>query len=266
MMKFRFIILLVIVTVINSCSTVPFTGRKQMNLLPESILLEMSFANYSEFLKTNVQVPMTDPNSLLVSRVGRNISVSVEKFLKDNKEEDRVKQFDWTFKLVRDNTPNAWCMPGGKVVVYEGILPYTMDEDGLATVMGHEIAHAVARHGNERMSQQLAIAGLGMGLQYALKEKPQQTTELFMMAYGIGSELGSLAYSRAHESEADKMGMVFMAMAGYDPTKAIEFWQRFSKANEGEEPPEFLSTHPSNASRIRDLKKFLPEAMTYYKR
>ena len=236
-----------------------------MNLLPESILLDMSLTNYDTFLKENEVVSSSDPNSRMVSSVGKKISVSVEKFLNNNNEADRVKQFDWTFKLVKDNTPNAWCMPGGKVVVYNGILPYTLDEAGLATVMGHEIAHAVARHGNERLSQQLLVTLGGISLQYALKEKPEETQQLFLMAFGVGSTLGTLAYSREHEAEADKMGMVFMAMAGYDPTKAIEFWQRFSKAG-GEAPPEFLSTHPSNTTRIRKLKAFLPEAMKYYKK
>jgi predicted Zn-dependent protease len=247
-----------------ACSTVPITGRKQMKLLPESILLNMSLTNYNDFLAQNNPVPKTDANAKLVEQAGVKISRAVTKFLRDNDESSRIKDFAWNFELVNDPTPNAWCMPGGKVVVYSGILPYTKDELGLATVMGHEIAHAVARHGNERLSQQLAIAGLGMGLQYALKEKPEQTQQLFLLAYGAGSTLGTLAYSRKHETEADQMGMIFMAMAGYDPAKSIEFWERFS-GHGGQEPPEFLSTHPSNSTRIRNLKKFLPEAMKYYK-
>lgn len=248
-----------------ACATVPLTGRKQMKLLPESLLLSMSLTSYNDFLAANKPVSKSDVNAKMIDRAGVKISQSVTKFLRENGESDRVKDFAWNFELVNDATPNAWCMPGGKVVVYSGILPYTKDETGLATVMGHEIAHAVASHGNERLSQQLAIAGLGMGLQYALKEKPEQTQQLFLLAYGAGSTLGTLAYSRQHETEADKMGMIFMAMAGYDPSKAIEFWERFS-AGGGQTPPEFLSTHPSNATRIRNLKKFLPEAMKYYKK
>jgi len=264
MNRISIIVLVISAIFIGSCSKVPFTGRKQVNLLPESMLLEMSFANYSEFISQNQVASSSDPNSRLVNTAGNKIAASVEKYLKDNDQSKRVKNFQWKFNLVKDNTPNAWCMPGGKVVVYEGILPFTQSEAGLATVMGHEIAHAIARHGNERLSQQLAVAGLGIGLEYALREKPEETKQLFMMAYGVGSQLGTLAYSRAHESESDKLGMVFMAMAGYDPTEAIKFWQRFSQAG-GEEPPEFLSTHPSNSRRIRDLKEFLPEAMKYYK-
>ena len=247
-----------------ACSSVPITGRKQVNLLPESMLMSMSLTNYNDFLKTNTPVPKTNANSAMVERAGRKISRSVTKFFRENDQKDRIKDFDWNFELVNDNTPNAWCMPGGKVVVYSGILQYTKDEVGLATVMGHEIAHAVARHGNERMSQQLLVALGGVSLAVALREKPAQTQQLFLLAYGAGSTLGTLAYSRQHETEADKLGMIFMAMAGYDPAKAIEFWERFSTLGGGK-PPEFLSTHPSNSTRIKNLKAFLPEAQKYYK-
>jgi len=265
MKTLRILIISLFSLLIVACSVNPFTGRKQMTFLPESILLQMSLTNYQEFLSANKPVPKTDANAKLVENVGKKIAGSVEKFLKDNGSEDRIKEFDWVFNLVNEPTPNAWCMPGGKVVVYSGILPYTKSEAGLATVLGHEIAHAVAKHGNERLSQQLVVTLGGMGLQYYLKEKPEETKQLFMLAYGAGSTLGTLAYSRKHESEADQMGMVFMAMAGYDPSKAIEFWETFAAAG-GAEPPEFLSTHPSNSTRIRKLKEFLPEAMKYYKK
>ncbi len=248
-----------------ACSTVPITGRKQIKLLPESILMEMSLANYNEFLSVNKPVSKSDAKARMVENAGQKIAKSVSNFLRDNDQKERIKDFAWNFELVKDPTPNAWCMPGGKVVVYDGILPYTENEAGLACVMGHEIAHAVARHGNERLSQQLLIALGGISLQVALQEKPEETKQLFLLAYGAGSTLGSLAYSRQHETEADKMGMIFMAMAGYDPSGAIEFWQRFSHAG-GQEPPEFLSTHPSNSTRIKNLKKFLPEALKYYKK
>lgn len=256
---------LLLIFIMLACSTVPITGRKQMKLLPESMLLSMSVANYDTFLSENKPIPKTDSRAKMVEDVGVKISKSVKTFLGNYGESNRIKDFDWNFELVNDKTPNAWCMPGGKVVVYSGILPYTKNEVGLATVMGHEIAHAVARHGNERLSQQLVITLGGMSLQYALNEKPEETQQLFLMAYGVGSTLGSLAYSRQHETEADKMGMIFMAMAGYDPSKSIIFWERFSKAG-GPEPPEFMSTHPSNATRIQNLKNFLPEAMKYYKK
>jgi len=250
---------------VDSCSKVPITGRRQVNLLPESILTEMSFTNYSQFLNENKPVSKSDPQAKKVEAIGRKISRSVSKYMKQNDQSSRLKNFAWEFNLVKDDVPNAWCMPGGKVVVYTGILPLTLDDEGLACVMGHEVAHAVARHGNERLSQQLMITFGAIGLDIALKEKPEKTKELFMLAYGVGSQLGSLAYSRSHESEADKMGMIFMAMSGYDPAKAIKFWQRMA-ANGGHNTPEFLSTHPSHKTRIAELKKFLPEARKYYKK
>jgi predicted Zn-dependent protease len=157
-------------------------------------------------------------------------------------------------------------MPGGKVVVYTGLLPVTQDEASLAVVMGHEIAHAVARHGNERMSQQMAIQLGGTALSIALQNKSQQAQNIFLQSYGIGSQLGVLKYSRTHETEADKMGLVFAAMAGYDPNSAIGFWERMAAASGGQKPPELLSTHPSDETRINDLKAFMPEAMKYYKK
>ena len=166
--------------------------------------------------------------------------------------------------MVEENTVNAWCMPGGKVVVYTGILPVTQDEASLAVVMGHEIAHAIARHGNERMSQAIAVQGAGMTLEALTAQNPGLTRDIFLQSYGVGSQLGMLAYSRKHESEADKMGLVFMAMAGYDPRVAPTFWQRMS-AQGGPAPPELLSTHPSDETRIHDLEAFMPEALKYYK-
>jgi predicted Zn-dependent protease len=177
---------------------------------------------------------------------------------------DRIKGYQWEFHLVNSKEANAWCMPGGKVVVYSGLLPLTQDEPSLAIVMGHEIGHAVARHGNERMSQMLLAAGLGLGLDVALSQKPAETRTMFMTAYGVGAGLGTLAYSRNQESEADKLGLVFAAMAGYDPHVAIPFWQRMS-ANGGSKVPEILSTHPSDATRIKDIQAYMPTAMKYYK-
>jgi len=251
--------------IITSCSTVPITGRQQFNMLPESQLVGMSLTSYKQFLSENKL--STDANKTkLVKDVGNKIATSVEQYLKANGLESRLRDFDWEFNLVEDDIPNAWCMPGGKVVFYTGILPYTKTEAGLAVVMGHEIAHAVARHGNERMSQALLIQTGGLALSVALDQKPEETRNLFLMAYGVGTTVGlSLPYSRAHETEADKLGLIFMAMAGYNPEEAIEFWERMENAG-GQRPPEFLSTHPSGQTRIRDLKAFMPEAMKYYKR
>ena len=251
------------ILVLVSCSVVPLTGRKQLNLLPESEMIAMGFTNYSEFLKENP--PSADAlNSGLVKQVGGNIAAAVNKYFTDNNIQSRLDGYKWEFNLVSDPTPNAWCMPGGKVVVYSGILPLTVDRNGLAVVMSHEIAHAVARHGNERMSQQLLTQLGGIALSEAIKEKPQETKNIFMLAYGIGTQVGvMLPYSREHELEADKLGLIFMAMAGYDPNTAVGFWERMA-ASGGSKPPEFLSTHPSDQTRINRIKAAIPEAMKFY--
>ncbi len=247
-----------------SCSTVPITGRKQLNLLAESELMAMSLTEYESFLNQN-KLSTNASQSQMVTRVGKRIAAAVETFLREHNMSDRVKDFNWEFNLVDDDTPNAWCMPGGKVVVYTGILPITRDETGLAVVMGHEIAHAVARHGNERMSQQMGVQLGQMALSVALEEKSEETKSIFASAYGVGSQVFlMLPYSRTHETEADKMGLVFMAMAGYNPREAVDFWQRMSNLG-GEKPPEFLSTHPADETRVNDLKAYMPEALKYYK-
>jgi predicted Zn-dependent protease len=252
-------------TLMVACSTVPLTGRKQLSLLPESEMLSMSFSQYKQFLSEN-KISEDKSKSEMVKDVGKRIAVAVETYFSEHGMKSRIENFEWEFNLVQDDTPNAWCMPGGKVVVYTGILPITKNETGLAVVMGHEIAHAVARHGNERMSQQMAVQGVGTALSVAIDEKPEQTKNIFMAAYGLGSQVAyTLPYSRTHETEADKLGLIFMAMAGYDPQKAVEFWQRMSEQG-GQKPPEFLSTHPSDQTRINNLKAFMPEALKYYKK
>ncbi|OIP00105.1 MAG: peptidase M48 [Bacteroidetes bacterium CG2_30_33_31] len=252
-------------TLFNACTTVPLTGRKQMHLLPESQMVSMSLTSYSEFISTH-KLSASAVNSTMVKRAGKNISTAVAQYLASVGKADLVKDYAWEFNLVEDAQPNAWCMPGGKVVVYTGILPYTLTEAGLAVVMGHEIAHAVARHGNERMSQGMLVQFGGMALDVALQSKPEQTKAIFMQAYGVGSQVGMLLpYSRIHESEADKLGLVFMAMAGYDPNEAITFWERMAKSG-GQKPPEILSTHPADETRIADLKAYLPEALKFYKK
>jgi predicted Zn-dependent protease len=247
-----------------ACSKVPITGRKQLNLLPESEMMSMSLTEYQSFLKDNPPLPATDQRVAMVRRVGERLEKAATAYLQQNDAADRVANFKWEFNVVDDATVNAWCMPGGKVVVYTGLLPVTKDEPSLALVMGHEIAHAIARHGNERMSQAMAAQGVGMTLQAFASEKPSTATNLFLQAFGVGSQLGLLAYSRKQESEADKMGLVFMAMGGYDPRIAPAFWQRMA-AQGGAKPPELLSTHPSDEHRIRDLEAYMPEALKYYK-
>lgn len=260
--KHRSLILLLCVMIISACSTVPITGRRQLKLLPENMLVGMSLTAYNEFLETNPVLPPSHPDAILVDKVGGRIADAVITYIKDNKIRNRI--FDFEFNTVLNEEVNAWCMPGGKVVFYTGIFPLTKDEAGIAVVMGHEIAHAVANHGNERMSQQMALTLGAISLDVALSEKPQETHDIFMLAYGIGGTLGSLAYSRQHEYEADKLGMIFMAMAGYNPERTLEFWQEMSKIS-GPAIPTFLSTHPSSDDRVKAIQAFLPEAMKYYK-
>jgi predicted Zn-dependent protease len=248
----------------QGCSKVPISGRKQMNLLPESEMITMSFVQYDEFLQTHDVVSPYDKDAKMVLNVGRKIAEATDKFLKEKMMSDRIEGFEWEFNLVKDDAVNAWCMPGGKVVVYTGILPITKNETGLAVVMGHEIAHAIARHGNERMSQQILLQYGGQTLDILLSSKPDEMRNLFLTSYGVAGGMGSLAFSRSQETEADKLGLVFMAMAGYNPEEAVAFWERMSNVG-GSKPPEILSTHPSDETRINNLRAYLPEAMKYYK-
>lgn len=254
-MKSKTLIITLISIVLYSCNKVPVTGRRQMNLMPETTLLAMSTEQYQQVL-VNSKVVQSGAQAEMVKRVGNNIAKSVEKFLAQNGYKNRLNQFAWEFNLIDENIVNAWCMPGGKVCFYTGILPITMDENGLAVVMGHEVAHAVARHGNERMSRGMAVSLGGTALNVALAQKPDITRNLFLQAYGIGAEVGvNLPFSRKNELEADKMGLIFMKIAGYDPTKAPDFWKRM--AQNGANVPEFLSTHPSDETRIEEIKKYI---------
>jgi predicted Zn-dependent protease len=265
-MKKLKILFLSIITVLSiiSCSTVPLTGRKQLNLIPANEMLSLSYQQYDQFLTEN-KVSNDKKNTALVKKVGTNIQHAVEKYLAENNLSSRLDGYKWEFNLVQEDQVNAWCMPGGKVVVYTGILPITKNEIGLAVVLGHEIAHAIAEHGNERMSQGLVQQLGGAALSVALRDKPQLTQDLFLTAYGVGSTIGILSYSRTQESEADHLGLIFMAMADYNPNAAVDFWQRMAEMNKGSKPPEFLSTHPSDQTRINDIKNWLPEALKYYK-
>lgn len=256
---------LILLILLAACATVPITGRRSLNLVPAETINSMSFQQYSDFI-SNHKLSDDVEQTAMVKRVGQGIQNAVETYFVRNNLSHQLKDYQWEFNLVEDSLVNAWCMPGGKVVVYTGILPVTQDETGLAVVVGHEIAHAVANHGNERMSQGLLVQMGGMALSAALKEKPEQTRALFMTAFGVGASVGVLLpYSRLHESEADRLGLIFMAMAGYDPNTSVDFWQRMSAGKEGA-PPEFLSTHPSDETRIEDIRKHIPEAMEYYKK
>ena len=247
------------------CTTVPVTGRKSLNILPDSELLSMSLEQYNDVLKKSKL--SNDPAKVhMVRRVGERIASATEQFFTEKGMESEIKNYKWEFNLIEDDkVANAWCMPGGKVAVYTGILPITQDDTGLAVVMGHEISHAIAKHGNERMSQQL-LAQLGaVGLSAALSSNPGATSEIFMAAYGLGANVGVLLpYSRVQESEADHIGLILMAKAGYDPREAVPFWKRMNEKG-GSRPPEFLSTHPAPETRIKDIEAEVPEAMKYYK-
>lgn len=248
---------------VESCATVPLIGRKQLSLVPESSMLELSLTNYNDFIKAN-KLSTNQEQAATIKRVGAKMSVAVEKYLKENGFADRVADFKWEFNLVQSDELNAWCMPGGKVVFYTGIMPVTKNDAGVAVVMGHEIGHAVARHGNERMSQQLVQQYGSAALSELIKTKPQETQAIFQTSYGLGSQyLVMLPYSRQQEYEGDKLGLIFMAMAGYNPNEAIKFWERMA-ASSTAKVPEFLSTHPVEENRIQAIKAFLPEAMKYY--
>ncbi|HCA83043.1 MAG TPA: peptidase M48 [Flavobacteriales bacterium] len=250
----QFFLAVLLTSVIVSCTRVPVTNRKQFRLLQEEQLILMADTAYRDFLATAKVLPHNDPRTATVKRVGGKIQSSVIDYLTRKNALGRIRGFTWEFNVVDDPTINAWCMPGGKVVVYTGILNLATDDTLLAVIMGHEIAHAIARHGNERMSQQMAIQGVGRALGGAMSDPVKRN--IFLQSYGIGSALGILSYSRKHETESDKMGLVFMYLAGYNPSKAIDFWKKM--AANGAAVPEFLSTHPSDETRIKDITDFLP--------
>jgi predicted Zn-dependent protease len=228
-------------------------------------MLSMSFQQYDDFLKSH-KLSVDSAKTQMVKKVGGRIQGAVEEYMMDQGLSSRLNGYDWEFNLVENKEANAWCMPGGKVVVYTGILPITQDESGLAVVISHEIAHAIARHGDERMSQGLLAEMGSFALSSALEKKPEKTRALWMTAFGVGANLGViLPYSRLHENEADHLGLIFMAMAGYDPNRAVAFWEKMAQQKEGADTPEFLSTHPSDQTRINKILAATPEAMKYYK-
>jgi len=245
------------------CATVPHTGRSQLSLFSDDEVQRLGIASYREILSQSEI--STDPRaSGQVRRVGKRLAAAAEDFLRELGYGERIAGYQWRFTLIEDDeTANAWCLPGGKIAVYTGILPYTENVDGLAVVIGHEIAHAIAGHGNERLSQ-LLLAEMGaVALAAALEDEPETTRALALAAYGLGSRIGILLpYSRTQEYEADRIGLILTARAGYDPREAVPFWKRMMRAP-GTEPPEFLATHPATADRIREIERFLPEACSY---
>lgn len=248
---------------VTACSTVAVTGRKQLHLVSNQEVLSLSNQSFTDYMKE--AKPSKDvKNTEMVVRVGRNIANAVEAYLRNNGRAADVKQFAWEFHLVQDPTANAFCMPGGKIVVNEGILPITQTEEGLAVVLGHEVAHAVANHSAERISQQMLAGYGGVALGVLTQGRSELSQALAMQVYGLGAQYGvMLPYSRLNENEADHLGLIFMAMAGYNPEAAVPFWQRMSQG--GASVPEFMSTHPSDQTRIKKLQELLPEAMKYYK-
>ncbi|ABL00871.1 M48 family metallopeptidase [Pelobacter propionicus] len=264
-MSRRIFAIIACLLLLSACSTVPITGRSQLNLIPGSSMLSMSLQQYDQFLKEH-KLSTNQEQTQMVKRVGLKIQNAVERYFASNGLSSQLANYKWEFNLVEDKQLNAWCMPGGKVVVYTGILPVTKDETGLAVVMGHEIAHAIAEHGNERMSQGLMAQMGGVALSTALSTQPAATQQLWMAAYGLGSQYGAiLPYGRLQESEADHLGLIFMAMAGYSPNEAVGFWQRMAAQKGGNTTPEFLSTHPADATRIQNIQRLIPEAMKYYR-
>lgn len=266
MKAFKSMPIFLVILLFQSCATVPVTGRKQLDLVSSSEINTMSATQYQDVIKKG---PLSNniQQTEMIRSVGRRIQGAVEKYMASKGWSDQLQGFNWEFNLIQDDkTVNAWCMPGGKVAFYTAILPICKDENGVAVVMGHEVAHAIANHGRERMSQAL-LEQMGLStLSAAMGQNPTATQQIFMQAVGAGSNLGMLKFSRQHESEADHIGLIFMSMAGYDPNLAIDFWKRMITMNTGQKPPVYLSDHPSDENRIKDLQGWLPEATGYYKK
>ena len=252
------IVTLFVVTLFLACTTNPFTGKQTMALVPNSQLFPTAFAQYDQFLGENKVITGT-AQSEMISRVGQRIAVAAERWLNANGQQGYLNDYKWEYNLVDDEAVNAWCMPGGKIVFYTGILPVAENETAIAAIMGHEVSHALANHGQQRMSagmlQQIgAVAG-----NIAIKDENDRA--MFNQYYGIGTTVGGmLPFSRSHETEADKIGLILMGMAGYNPDEAAELWKRMAANSGGQAPPEFLSTHPSNQTRIANLTQLAPFA------
>jgi len=264
-LKSKLLVLCGLVLLLSGCTEVAITGRKQFNLVPDSTMNSMGFQAYSEFLTQNT-LSKDSSSTQMVKRVGSRIQKAVEQYCAENNCSDSLQGYQWEVNLIEDDQLNAWAMPGGKMVVYTGLLKVTQSEAGLATVVAHEIAHVFAKHGAERMTQGLVVEMGGMALSKALANSPAQTKNLFMQSYGVGTQVGVLLpYSRVHETEADHLGLIFMAMAGYNPNEAVNFWQRMSVAKQGSQTLEILSTHPADSTRIRNIQNLVPKAMQYYR-
>lgn len=257
-----FLTMVITVFLMQGCGSVPITGRRQLMLVSDQEVISLSLQQYQDYIRTATTITDT-PEAQMVQRVGMRIAKAVETFLKNNGASSEIQNYAWEFKLVKDNSINAFAMPGGKVVVYSGLLPVTQNEASLAVVIGHEIGHVVAKHAHERISQQLALQA-GSELAGELLGGVA-ATQIGQTVFGLGAQMGvMLPYARKQEYEADQLGLIFMAMAGYDPRVAIPFWKRMAQSSQGGKIPEFLSTHPTDAKRISNMEKILPEALKYY--
>lgn len=246
--------------ILLACATNPFTGKSTLALVPDSQILPSAFSQYSTFLKENKVIKGT-PDAQRVATVGMKIKSAAERWLNANGYAGYLKDYQWEYNLVDSKEVNAWCMPGGKIVFYTGILPITKDDAGMAVVMGHEVSHALLNHGQQRMSSDVLTQLGAVGVGAAVGGKSETTQAIAMQAYGVGAQYGvALPFSRSHESEADKVGLTLMAIAGYDPSVAVAFWERMAAKSGGQAPPEFMSTHPSDATRIANIKALIPEA------
>lgn len=261
------LLLFVVAAIAIACSTNAVTGRSQFKLLPEAELQQMAVAEYQSFLSSNNVVSTSNNrDAAMVNRVGQRIVTAVHNYYRQNNLANDLEGYQWETKLVQSDQANAWCMPGGKIVVYTGLLPISQNEAGLANVMGHEVSHALFGHTNERMSQSIAAQYGGSILDAFMANKTSSgMRQIFGAAVGVGSQLGIMAFGRNQELEADRYGMIWAAMAGYNPQEAINLWNRMNAQAAGNRPPEFLSTHPGPERRIEQLQKYLPEAMKYYK-
>lgn len=262
------LLVFIVAAIAIACSTNSVTGRSQFKLLPEAELQQMAVAEYQSFLSSNkVVTTSNNRDAEMVNRVGQRIVNAVSNYYSQNNLKNDLEGYQWETKLVQSDQANAWCMPGGKIVVYTGLLPISQNEAGLANVMGHEVSHALFGHTNERMSQSIAAQYGGSILDAFIANRTSTgMRQIFGAAVGVGSQLGIMAFGRNQELEADKFGMVWAAMAGYNPQEAINLWQRMNAASQGQQrPPEFLSTHPGPEKRIEQLQKHLPEAMKYYR-
>ena len=241
-----------------SCATNPFTGKKTMALVSNESLFPSAFQQYNQFLTENKVLTGTK-DSEMIKRVGERIAIASERWLNANGYQGYLNDYKWEYNLVDDKTVNAWCMPGGKIVFYTGILEVAQNETAVAVIMGHEVAHALANHGQQRMSAAYVQQGIALAGNIAIQD--EQTRNIFNQSYGIGSAvLGMLPFSRAHETEADKIGLILTALAGYNPDEGAELWKRMAAKSGGQAPPEFLSTHPANETRIRELQQLAPKA------